>query len=80
MKSGLSDFFHFRVFQSLLCSKKEDSKKKDQVKHESKLKAFIKRSSEPLLILQNTQHSQIVKEKVKWNLTIVTSKTIHITE
>ena len=56
-----------RVFQSLLCGKKKDEpKKKEQVKraHESKLKAFIKRSSEPLLILQNTQHNQVVKEKV----------------
>jgi len=55
-----------RVFQSLLCGKKKDEpKKKEQVKraHESKLKAFIKRSSEPLLILQNTQHNQVVKEK-----------------
>ena len=53
--------------QELLCGKKKDEpKKKEQVKraHESKLKAFIKRSSEPLLILQNTQHNQVVKEKV----------------
>ena len=63
-----STYFIPRVFQSLLCGKKKDEpKKKEQVKraHESKLKAFIKRSSEPLLILQNTQHNQVVKEKVK---------------
>ena len=62
-----STYFIPRVFQSLLCGKKKDEpKKKEQVKraHESKLKAFIKRSSEPLLILQNTQHNQVVKEKV----------------
>merc|ERR1712223_2054904 len=51
-----------RVFQSMLCTKKDEPKKKEHVKHESKLKAFIKRSSEPLLILQNTQHDQVVKE------------------
>ena len=45
-----------RVFQNLLCTnKKEETKKKETVKSESKLRAFIKRSSEPLLTLQGAQ-------------------------
>lgn len=49
-------FSNCRVFQNMMCAKKEEPKKKEPAKHESKLKAFIKRSSEPLLIMQNTQH------------------------
>ena len=53
-----------RVFHNMLCAKREEPKKKEPTKHESKLKAFIKRSSEPLLIMQNTQHSQVIKVKI----------------
>ena len=51
----------YRVFQNILSIKKEEPKKKDPVKHESKLKAFIKRSSEPLLNMQNTQQMTKVR-------------------
>lgn len=44
-----------RVFQNMLCQKKEEPKKKEPVKSESKLRAFIKRSSEPLLNMQSQQ-------------------------
>ena len=54
------------MFQNILYSKqerrKEELKKKDSVKSENKFKAFIKRSSEPLLNMHghgsNTQQNQ----------------------
>ena len=49
LKALYSHFF--RVFQSILCTKKEEPKKNESLKRENKLKAFIKRSSEPLLNL-----------------------------
>ena len=54
--------FHliFRVFHNILNVKKEEPKKKESVKTESKLKAFIKRSSEPLLNMQPMQQANKV--------------------
>ena len=59
----------YRVFQNILGQskppKKEESRKKELSKGENKIKAFIKRSSEPLLNMHmmagsNVQHTQQV--------------------
>ena len=50
-----------RVFHNILNVKREEPKKKESVKSESKLKAFIKRSSEPLLNMQPMQQANKVK-------------------
>ena len=55
---------YFRVFHKQLWQTQvhtQQPKKKDPVKSESKLKAFIKRSSEPLLHGSTPQNQQQVK-------------------
>ena len=63
LKALYSLYSHFfRVFQSILCTKKEEPKKNESLKRENKLKAFIKRSSEPLLNLHVSSNtsSQVI--------------------
>ena len=53
--------FHKQLWQH----QPQPSKKKDHVKNESKLKAFIKRSSEPLLHGSTPQNQQQVRLMLK---------------
>ena len=56
------------MFHNILNVKKEEPKKKESVKSESKLKAFIKRSSEPLLNMQPMQQANKVCTKIVYVL------------
>ena len=64
---------YFRVFHKQLWqthSLAQQSKKKDPVKNESKLKAFIKRSSEPLLHGSTPQNQQQVNCDNQYQMSI----------
>ena len=67
--------FHKQLWQH----QPQPSKKKDHVKNESKLKAFIKRSSEPLLhgsTPQNQQQVSISSTMKVYEITLLNKNTI----
>ena len=48
-------FYLYRVFKKMLLSNMAASRKREAIHKESKFKAFIKRSSEPLMAMQTQQ-------------------------